>query len=112
MSKNTDATRSSKTLSEQVAIAVGSGYFENFNINEKGLHLEKSYTSYNPRQVKIDNFYRFEGYNDPQDSSILYLITTVDGKKGTLVDAYGVYADEQISSFIRAIESIHKNIER
>jgi hypothetical protein len=41
--------------------------------------------------------------------SILYAIETSDGTKGTLVDAYGLYADEQTGSFMKEVE-IHKKV--
>ena len=112
MDKNSDATQKGRTLSEQVMEAVASGYSKDFKVGTQSMLLEGTQTSYKPEQVKIANFYRFEGYNDPQDSSILYLIETEDGKKGTLVDAYGVYADERISQFISGVEDIHKKMEK
>jgi hypothetical protein len=47
--------------------------------------------------------------SDPEDSSILYLIEASDGKKGTLIDAYGTYADAKLSDFIREVEDIQKD---
>lgn len=41
--------------------------------------------------------------------SILYAIETVDGTKGTLSDAYGLYADEQTGDFMKEVE-IHKKV--
>ncbi len=38
------------------------------------------------------DFLRFEGMNNPDDSSILFAISASDGSKGVLVDAYGAYA--------------------
>jgi len=112
MIKNSDATQKGRTLSQQIGEAVASGYSKNFQVGTQSMYIEGSQKCYKPEQVKIANFYRFEGYNDPQDSSILYLIETEDGNKGTLVDAYGVYADEEISRFIRRVEDIHKKMER
>ena len=41
--------------------------------------------------------------------AVLYLIETHnDGPKGTLVDAYGTYADSKIGDFIAAVEEIQK----
>ncbi len=96
------------TLSEQSNIAVQQGYSENFTVESGRLIIAGVPIQYLPEQIKIANFYRFEGNTDPQDSSILYLIETEDGKKGTLVDAYGAYADAKISEFIHLVEDIHK----
>jgi len=108
MNEKTDSTLVMLTLSEQLTKAVAAGYSENFLIESKRLCVAGKKDGYQPEQIKISNFYRFEGQTDPQDSSILYLIETEDGKKGTLVDAYGVYADAGISNFIREVEDIHK----
>jgi hypothetical protein len=62
---------------------------------------------YAPDDVIAVDFFRFEGITDPDDMSILYAIETVDGKKGTLIDAYGLYADPDVSEFVKAME-IHK----
>jgi hypothetical protein len=37
--------------------------------------------------------YRFEGDSNPDDSSIVYAISSNTGLKGTLVDAYGAYSE-------------------
>ena len=41
--------------------------------------------------------------------SILYAIETADGNKGTLVDAYGLYSDEETGAFMKEVE-IHKKV--
>jgi hypothetical protein len=100
------------TLSERVNSAVQEGYAENFQVETKGLtgagKADKKY--YKAEDVKIINFYRFEGASDPQDSSILYLIETNDGRKGTLIDAYGMYADSKVSDYIKSVEDFHKKM--
>jgi hypothetical protein len=87
------------------------GYTEDFRVDKRGLHTysdgEKAYM---PEEVKITNFYRFEGESDPGDNSIMYVIETTDGKKGTLVDGYGHTASEDVSKFIVKVEEIQKQI--
>lgn len=97
-----------ETLSELTNDAFSKGYTENFKVVTSGLSTADGSIVYNPQDINISNFYRFEGFSDPQDNSILYLIETNDGKKGTLVDAYGPDADAKISSFIRQVEIIEK----
>lgn len=110
MKTTADATEEMKTLSHCVNKAVADGYTENYKVVGKGLtnDNDKENRFYSPTDIKIANFYRFEGYSDPQDNSILYLIETSDGKKGTLIDAYGAYADAKLSDFIREVEDIQK----
>lgn len=102
-----DATLKMSTLSEAINHAVKDGYTEDFKYEGGGLTTGHG-GSYAPEDVKITNFYRFEGYSDPAENSILYVIETNDGKKGTLVDAYGAYSDAKLANFIRAVEEISK----
>lgn len=84
------------------------GYKEDFQVNEDGLSTFDNSKNFKPEDVRIVNFYRFEGVSDPGDNTILYVIETNDGTKGTLVDGYGAYADENVSKFIVEVEKIQK----
>ena len=106
-----DVTQNMTTLSECVTNALESGYAENFTVGSKGLITADGKLIYQPQDITISNFYRFEGYTNPDDNSILYLVETNDGRKGTLIDAYGVYADAEFSNFIRQVDEIHKRKE-
>lgn len=108
MKPKEDGTQNMQTLSECITKAVDDGYTENFKVVTKGLATEDDKSIYNPENIAIANFYRFEGYSDPQDNAILYLIETNDGKKGMLIDAYGAYADVKVSNFVRQVEDIQK----
>lgn len=105
---NTPETMS--TLSARVNQAVIDGYTESFKVEGKGLTGSSSADQkyYGPAEVRIDNFYRFEGYSDPNDNAILYLIQTTDGRMGMLVDSYGAYADNKLSEYIKEVEEIQK----
>jgi hypothetical protein len=84
------------------------GYKEDFQVTKEGLHTFGKTKSYQAHQVRIVSFYRFEGESDPGDNTVLYVIETDDGTKGTLVDGYGAYADEHVSRFIVEVEKIQK----
>lgn len=84
------------------------GYTQNFIANEKGIENTSTHKFYIPSEVKIDNFYRFEGESDPADNAIVYAIEANDGTKGTIVDSYGSDANPHISKFITEVEEIHK----
>lgn len=96
------------TLSDRMNSSLKAGYTSNFTVTEKGLLSDKSTRVYLPAEVTIKDFYRFEGASDPEDNAIMYLIESVDGLKGVLIDAYGAYADEAITKFILEVESINK----
>jgi hypothetical protein len=86
------------------------GYQEDFQVSKQGLSTFNESKNFTPEQVKIVNFYRFEGESDPGDNTILYVIETEDGTKGTLVDGYGAYASPEVSKFIVEVEEIQKKI--
>lgn len=86
------------------------GFNDQFRATSAGLKLVETEKVYHPDEVRIANFYRFEGLSDPDDMSILYEIETNDGRKGTLIDAYGLYSDPKVSDFMVEVENIHKKV--
>ena len=86
------------------------GFVDSFKVTSKGLVNQRTEETYKPEQVSIINFYRFEGQSDPADNTILYVIETSDGGKGTLIDAYGPYSDAAVNSFMQAVEDIQKKV--
>lgn len=87
---------------------VHDGYSEDFQITPMGLASLNKQSYYQPEDVRIVNFFRFEGESNPDDNAILYLIETNDGMKGTLVDGYGIYTDSAISNFLTEVKQIEK----
>jgi len=100
-----------RTLSECMTGLLKDGFKENFMVKENLLYAPDANKYYAPVEIRIANFYRFEGTSDPGDSSILYAIETVDGIKGVLTDAYGAYSDEMTTNFIKKVEEIGKKTE-
>jgi hypothetical protein len=89
------------------------GFTDEFQIVDANtiLCLGNQHT-YNPDNISVVNFYRFEGPSNPDDMSIIYVIETADGRKGTLTDAYGIYADETIGEFMNNVQDFQKITER
>ena len=106
MEKNA-TTEDMKTLSSCLNRLVRQGYEEDFKVNKSGLCGVHGKKSYQPEEVHIVDFFRFEGASDPADNSILYAIETNDGTKGTLTDAYGAYGDANVDKFIKQVEDIN-----
>src|ERR1051325_713901 len=88
------------TMTDLINKLYATGYKENFVAKEYGLEAPSSKKMYLPNEVKIANFYRFEGESDPADNSILYAIETADGVKGMLVDAYGPNSNQKVTKFV------------
>jgi len=72
---------------------------------DKGLTLDGKYF-FQSEELTIIKTYRFEGESNPDDESILYLIQTTKGQTGFLIDAYGVYSNEEAESYNRFIRRI------
>lgn len=99
-----------KSLQACLSKMIAEGYTDDFKATDDGLLSLRTDKMYNPEDVQIVNFFRFEGASDPDDMSILYVIETNDGIKGTLVDAFGPYASPEVNQFILAVESINKKV--
>ncbi|HVF96005.1 MAG TPA: hypothetical protein VM871_01715 [Flavisolibacter sp.] len=84
------------------------GFTQQFSVQKDRLVNLTSGKKYKSGDVKAANFYRFEGITDPDDMSILYAIETSDGAKGTLIDAYGRYSDEDTGTFMKLVETEKK----
>ena len=101
-------TEEMKSLATCINKLVLDGYTEDFKAGERGLLSLQGERIFEPGQVRVVNFFRFEGASDPADNTILYVIETNDGIKGTLVDAYGPYADAKVTAFMQEVENINK----
>ncbi len=99
-----------KSLSSCLNSLLAEGFKTQFRALENGLKSLTTEKIFQPDEVKIVNFYRFEGESDPADNAILYAIETNDGEKGTLTDSYGPYSDSNVTKFIQQVKDIHKII--
>lgn len=94
----TDMEKCVKRLEEK-------GFTDQFRVEKNVLKsISDTKKKYKAKDVTAVNFYRFEGNSDPDDMSILYAIETTDGHKGTLIDAYGAYSDENIAAFMKEVD--------
>jgi hypothetical protein len=93
-----------RDLTEHMDYAAKHGYDQSFQVTPEGLKSLISSKLYMPDDLLIVNFFRYEGISDPEDNSILYLIETKDGAKGTLVDAYGAYSDPEVENFMKDVK--------
>jgi hypothetical protein len=120
-SKNADETRSNQYVNandrptemtdlDRCVERLGEkGYTDQYRVEKGKLISTKTKKKYKAGDVTAANFFRFEGISDPDDMSILYAIETEDGNRGTLIDAYGLYADDETGEFMKEVE-IHKKV--
>ena len=102
-----DMKESYGTLSETVNGLKADGYTMDLNMQKDCLICGRSGTTLSPDDFEIDKTYRFEGASDPDDSAIVYAISSPKlGVKGVLVNAYGIYADETSQALV---EKLHRH---
>tara|TARA_R110002049_G_C8867167_1_gene538723 strand:+ start:117 stop:410 length:294 start_codon:yes stop_codon:yes gene_type:complete len=88
------------TLSETINNLQQRGYTYDFNLKPECLECASLKIEIQPEDFEVDETHRFEGMSSTDDNSVLYAISSKNGVKGLLVDAYGVYA-ENISELMR-----------
>ena len=94
------------TVTEAVNGLKKRGFEMDFNLKENALvcHGDK----FNINDFEIVEFYRFEGDSDPSDEAVVYAIESKNGKKGVLVNGYGISA-EGISAEMAKKLTVHRN---
>lgn len=82
------------TLSDAVADLEKRGYEYDFQLSADYIECKAIDLKLMPEEFEIDEFYRFEGMTDPDDSAVIYAISSrVGNLKGVIIDAYGAYAE-------------------
>lgn len=82
------------TLTDAVADLEKRGYEYDFQLSADYIECKAIDLKLMPEEFEIDEFYRFEGMTDPDDSAVIYAISSrVGNLKGVIIDAYGAYAE-------------------
>jgi hypothetical protein len=79
------------TVSQAVEGLKQRGYSLDFNLAENCLICEGK--KFQASDFTIVEFHRFEGDSDPSDEAVVYAVESKDGKKGVLVNGYGISAE-------------------
>jgi hypothetical protein len=69
------------------------GYEADFSTQSVCLYCGDLDLRLDPEDFNIDEFYRFEGDSNPDDSAVVYAISSSTGVKGILIDGYGAYSE-------------------
>ncbi|MDX1685523.1 MAG: phosphoribosylpyrophosphate synthetase [Saprospiraceae bacterium] len=89
MSINRDYT----TLLDAINDLKRRGYTSDFNVKQHCLTCGEDF-DLQTHEFEVDEMYRFEGDSNPDDSSIIYAISSEKhNMKGILVFAHSIYAD-------------------
>ncbi len=92
-----------ETLAGAIEQFARRGFNESLSVVGNRLRGVETRKTFRPEDVVIREYRRFEGVSDPDDMSIVYAIETDIGTRGTLVDAYGVYSDPDVSAFLSTV---------
>jgi hypothetical protein len=79
------------------------GYSEHFAVQGERLRARQDGDLFAPDEIVIREHHRFEGTSDPDDMAVVYALETCTGRRGTLVDAFGAYADPAVAAFVSRI---------
>lgn len=91
------------SLSEATNGLKNRGYTHDFNLKEDDIECPGMQLQLSPENFTVDEFHRFEGMSSTDDNSIVFAITSREGVKGVLVDAYGVYASNLNDAMIKKL---------
>ena len=93
-----------RTLDRVIEELKKRGFVERFDVRGGRLRALGSGRTFDPGDLTIREYQRFEGVSDPDDASIVYAIETRGGTKGLLVDAFGPYANPEVGRLLETVE--------
>lgn len=79
------------------------GYTNNYRVENNSLLDLDNKKNYMPQNVHIVAEHRFEGMSNPSDMSILYVIKTMDDRKGTILANYSPSSNLETAEFFKKI---------
>lgn len=79
------------------------GFTEGFRVVDGRLRVLGTGKALRAEDLVIREYHRFEGISDPDDMAIVYGVESKDGVRGTLIDAFGVYADPTLSALLEDV---------
>jgi hypothetical protein len=96
-----------ETLTEALEDLRKRGYTTDFNLQPDAIACGALDLKLQPDDFHVDEIYRFEGMNDPDDSAILFAVSSIGDVKGVIVDAYGAYTDSINESMLHRLHIDH-----
>lgn len=95
-----------KSLAEAVEVSKERGFEGDFILDHDRLRHTTTNERFRPEQLTILEHYRFEGPSNPDDMSVLYLIQSNTGCKGTIIDAFGTYSDPDMAELLEKMDKL------
>ena len=91
------------TLSDTIERLNGEGFTAHLGVVGDRLRVFGNRETFEAREVVIREYQRFEGVSNPDDMAVVYAIESLNGMRGSLVDAFGVYSDPRVSAFLQDV---------
>ncbi|ALM06911.1 hypothetical protein SB49_03160 [Sediminicola sp. YIK13] len=85
------------------------GYTHSYRFQDGQLVDVNSKIGYLPEDILIVAEHRYEGMSNPSDLSILYVLKTKEGNKGTFLMGYGPTANLEAADFFKEIPRKNNN---
>lgn len=85
------------------------GYTASYRFENGTLIDVDSKKRYGIEDVTIEEEYRYEGFTNPSDLSMLLILKMNDGSKGTMLVPYGPNADVELAGFIKTVSDKKNN---
>ena len=94
-----------ESLVDALADLKSRGYETEFETKPYCLYCGDLDLRLDPEDFKVDEIHRFEDGSTPDDNAVVYAISSATGVKGTLVDAYGPYAENMSFDIAKKIQA-------
>ena len=98
-----DSTLEYETVAGAIDRLAHLGFTEVFRVANGGLRAVSAGETLRSDDLVIREFHRVEGISDPDDMAIVYAVESTDGIRGTVTDAFGVYADPAIAAVLSRV---------
>ncbi len=93
------------TLSQAInKLKIEEGYEHDFNFMDEEIELKSKKEKFGVEEFEVDKVLRFEGMSNPDDNAILYAITTTNGRKGILIDGYGISGGQISKALMKKLD--------
>ena len=89
-----------ETMVEALMALQEKGYTNTFKVTSDSAKCIETSDLLLAEELTITEFHRFEGDSNPGDMSVVYVVEGPNHIKGTIVDAFGTYANIEIAEFI------------
>lgn len=80
------------------------GYTHEFKLREDEMECLETGEKYQPDDMKIVEYHRFEGMSNPADMSAIFAVECEDETQGLVVSSYGPYADIELINFLDKVK--------